>query len=182
MFLEGTAIALAFLAWRKAVSKGNFTPERQECYLAALEHLTDPDKLKKLADSFEKEGLYVQATMLRKRGELRGASELVKAQRKAAFDKGMASTKVEGILALAREFEKITATGAAADLRKHAAEVLKAQESKEEIKEEPKVEEPKVEEPKVEEAKVVSKTSNGHINPRDTDIVVEAEVKENTNG
>lgn len=123
MFLEIGALGLIGLAWYRASKKGQFGPERQEMYNEALEHLTDPAKLKKLADAFDAEGLHVQAVILRKRAELRGASPEVKAQRNAIFEKGMKSIKVDSILKLAQVFEDMTATGAAFELRKHAEEV-----------------------------------------------------------
>ena len=123
MLLEGTAAALIFLAWRKASQRGVMTPERTEMYNDALEHLTDPEALRKLATIFDGFGCYVQATVCRKRADLRGASDEVKAQRKEILEKALKSVKVEAILAVAKQFEALTATGAAKACREHAEDV-----------------------------------------------------------
>jgi hypothetical protein len=123
MLLELTIGGLLLLAYKRSEKKGVLTKERQEAYEGALTSLTDPDKLRELATIYEKEGLTVEANMLRKRAVLRGQSPAVKAARKAAFDKGMKSNDPAGIEHLANEFEKITATGAASALRARAAEL-----------------------------------------------------------
>lgn len=114
---------LIVAAWYRAANKGKETPERDEIYTEALEHLTDPIRLRKLADVFDKEGLHVKAVILRKRADLRALPYDLKQAHRASFRRGMKSTNIEGILALADEFEKITATGAARDLRAHALDV-----------------------------------------------------------
>jgi hypothetical protein len=123
MLIEGSLLALAILAWRKAGEKGKWTAEREEVYLQALEHLKDPAKLRILANAFEKEGFHVKALALRKRADLRGASEATKKARSEAFAKGMASTNIDGILKLAEAFDEATATGAAAALRKRVVQL-----------------------------------------------------------
>lgn len=121
MLLELTVGGLLLLAYKKSASKGVLSPKRQEVYESALETLTDPDKLRELAVTFEKEGLPIEANMLRKRADLRGQSPATKAERAKAYDKGMKSNDIPGIERLADAFESLTATGAASQLRKRAA-------------------------------------------------------------
>jgi hypothetical protein len=120
MLVEGTVVLLLLTAWRKAGKKGKITKEREEVYTNALEHLTDPDKLRALADSFEEEGLTIHAAMLRKRADLRGLPEEKKKARKAVYDKALLSINPEAIDKVANAFERETATGAAEKLREHA--------------------------------------------------------------
>jgi hypothetical protein len=121
--LEITIGALLFGAWKKSEKKGVLTPEREKVYKAALQDLHDPASLRKLADTFEAQGLAVEATMLRRRADLRGQTPEQKQARREAFDKGMASEDVVAIERLADAFESITSTGAAMALRKHAEDV-----------------------------------------------------------
>ncbi len=144
MFLELAICAGLLKAWHSAGKKGNLTPEREEIYINALEYL-DPEQLRKLASVFDKEGLYIQASMLRKRATLRDVSEDVKNARRSAFDKGMNSNNPEKVELLAKAFEAQTATGAAEALRMHAKNLRDAP------KVEPKPDEPKPEEPKTSE-------------------------------
>jgi hypothetical protein len=46
-----------------------------------------------------------------------------KAERKAIFERAMKSAKVDAILAVAKQFERLTATGSAKALREHAEDV-----------------------------------------------------------
>jgi hypothetical protein len=124
MIMELGFTALLFQAWRKAGSRGQITEEREKIYLAALEDLTDTDKLRELADEFQKQGCEIQAKMLRKRADLRDLSFVQKKARRDAFERGMNNwTNPDGIEVLAKNFEEATATGAAAALRKHAEDV-----------------------------------------------------------
>jgi hypothetical protein len=116
----GVMSLLAYLKVKKS-KKGVFTPERKAVYETALNELTDPVALRKLADAFDKEGLKAQADMLRKRAALQELPDDVKAGRQAVFRQGMASTNIPEILKLADDFEKQGSPVAAADLRKHAA-------------------------------------------------------------
>jgi hypothetical protein len=123
MIVEFATVALLVAAWKRAgKKKGEFTPEREKIYLAALENL-DPERLRKLADVFESEGLVTHAAMLRKRADLRATPNDIRVQRKEAYEKGMCSENIDGVLKLANAFERLTATGAAANLRKHVEEL-----------------------------------------------------------
>ncbi|MGA7119354.1 MAG: hypothetical protein WBY94_04610 [Polyangiaceae bacterium] len=121
--LEITIGALLFGAWKKSEKKGVLTPEREKVYKAALAELHVPSELRKLADVFEAQGLAVEATMLRRRADLREQTPEQKRARRDAFDKGLASEDVGAVERLADAFESITATGAAKALRKHAEDV-----------------------------------------------------------
>jgi hypothetical protein len=123
MLVEVTIAALLFAAWKKTENKGVLTPEREKAYRSALENLQDPESLRKLASAYESNGLAVEASMLRRRADLRGQSPEQKKARREAYDKGMASQDVAAIERLADAFEQITATGSAMALRKHAADV-----------------------------------------------------------
>jgi hypothetical protein len=126
MIIEVGLVGLLIAAWKKAGQRGKITEEREQIYLSALSHLTDPLKLNELADSFDKEGLAIQAKMLRKRAEYRDAKPEIKKARRQAYDDGMKSNKPEAIEKLALAFESQSATGAAAALRKRAS-VLREQ-------------------------------------------------------
>jgi hypothetical protein len=121
--LEITIGGLLIAAWKKTEKKGVLTPEREKVYQAALKELHVPAELRKLADTFEAQGLAVEATMLRRRADLRGQTPEQKRARREAYDKGMASEDVAAIERLADAFESITATGSAMALRKHAEDV-----------------------------------------------------------
>jgi ATP-dependent DNA ligase len=119
-------IGLAGLGvWKVRSKKGVMTKERQAIFETAMRVLQDPDKLRQLADAYQKEGLKAQADLLRKRADLRELPPDVKEGRRDAFRKGMASTNIAEIEKLAAMFEKETATGAAKALRDHA-KALKA--------------------------------------------------------
>lgn len=126
MLIEATLLGLAVLTWKKLGKKEEWTPAREEMYQSALEHLKGPAgvaKLREIADSCEKNGFHAKAFALRERAKLRATDTNVKKARHEAYLKGMRSTNVPGILALAASFEKISATGAAKNLRKHAENV-----------------------------------------------------------
>jgi hypothetical protein len=126
MLVEATLLGLAILTWKKLGKKPEWTAEHEEMYVSALEHLKGPAgvaKMLEIADTCEKEGFPVKAAALRKRAALRGTDDATKRARRAAFDKGMQSVNVQGILRLAKTFEDISATGAAGALRDHARDV-----------------------------------------------------------
>lgn len=110
-------------AWWRASTKGIETPEREEIFLSALEHLSDPAKLRTLADEYERQGLPVKAVVLRKRAELRALPDNVKKAYRAVVAKALESENVEAITEIATQFENMTATGWARELRAHALDV-----------------------------------------------------------
>lgn len=113
--LAGTAYVVA-----TKPKPGAMTPERQVILDTALNSTSDPDKLRALAKVFREEGLPAQADLLEKRAKLRELPSDVKEARKAAFRAGMASKNPVAVRALADEFEREGATGAAAALRTYA--------------------------------------------------------------
>ena len=126
MLIEGTLLALAVLTWKKLGKEEKWDAEREAMYQSALEHLKGPagvERLRAIAAECEKKGFHAKAYALRKRAELRSTDAATKRARHEAYLKGMKSANVEGILKLAATFEKISATGAAANLRKHAENV-----------------------------------------------------------
>lgn len=124
-FTEVVVFSMLALAWKKSGKKGQFSDERKKIYEAALESLTDPEKLRRMADEFEKEGLTLQAAMLRKRADLRSLPREQIEKYHEIRDKALKSENVDAILRLADAFETITATGEAKKLRNHAEEVKK---------------------------------------------------------
>jgi hypothetical protein len=169
--LDPTTIGIGVAIWLAFRNQGNsqfgvLTTERDEVYRNALEFLHDPLKLEELANTYQKEGLKVQAAMLRKRAEWRGRSEALRAQHEAIFAKAMQSTNVHGILAVAEAFEKMTATAKAKELRERAKALYEANEA-------PKAEPAKAEATAVQESTVVPKAkANGaktEVIPRNTD-------------
>jgi uncharacterized membrane protein len=119
-------VAIAALAggayWvAKKRKPGGMTPERRKVYDAALTTLKDPVKLRKLADTFEKEGLKTEANVLRKRAALRELPPETKKARKETFRKALQSKNKDAVQKTADEFRKQGAVGAAGELDKHAA-------------------------------------------------------------
>ena len=112
--------ALAGLAAWKIRKRGKVTPERQKIYTAAMNRLLEPEKLRDLADAFQKVGLVGHANMLRKRADLREMPAETKIARREVFKKAMSSTNKDAIRQVANVFESEGAIGAAADLRKYA--------------------------------------------------------------
>jgi hypothetical protein len=128
VLLETVLVILAYGAYKKSSSKGVLTPEREAAYKSALENLKVPEALRKLANVYEAEGLEIEASMLRRRADLHAQPRNTKKAHREAYDKGMASSDVEAVERLADAFESMTATGSAAALRRHAADVRRAAE------------------------------------------------------
>lgn len=108
---------------------GCMTPERQAIYEALLRNMKDAKKLREMADVFDKEGCKKEAVHLRLRANLRDMPASVRKDRRDAYEKAIGVTdpkKVPEILALADEFQKLGADGAAADLRTYAATLKQA--------------------------------------------------------
>ena len=105
----------------KRKSSAQTAAERKVIYETALNSVKDSEKLRKLAAVFRKEGLPAEADMLEKRAALQDLPADVKQARRDAFRKGMTSTDVPKIMALADAFHAEGATGAAENLRKYAA-------------------------------------------------------------
>ena len=116
-----------WLAFRKQGESqfGVLTPEREEVYKNALEHLKDPLRLVELAKEFQTTGLKVQASMLRKRAEWRARTDQQRLEHEAVFEKAMQSENAQAILMVAQAFEDMTATIKAMRLRERVKELTK---------------------------------------------------------
>jgi hypothetical protein len=124
MLVEAAFASLVFLAWRKVRGRKGMTQERKDIYLDALEHMVNPADLRTLADGYKKEGLPIEASMLRKRADLREMPrekwENFRAICEHAIQKP--DTNPQALDEMAQAFDAMTATGTAIKLRKRAAE------------------------------------------------------------
>jgi hypothetical protein len=123
MIIEAAFIGLLVAAWKKSASQGKLTPEREEAYIIALETVRGEDApriFRKMADGFEKYGLPIQAKTLRTRADYLDTPSHVKDQRRDIIVRAMKSVNADAVEGVAAEFEKLTATGIARDLRDHA--------------------------------------------------------------
>lgn len=114
-----TGAAYAIKKRQKPPPKG-MTPERQVIYERALLNLKEPEKLRTLAEAFEKQGLAAQADMLFKRAALRELPKEVKESRKKIFKDAMKSKDPAVIRKIAGAFSQQGAVGAAAALEEVA--------------------------------------------------------------
>jgi hypothetical protein len=100
------------------------TPERQALFDNAYKNLRDSLKLRNLADAFQNQGFDREASLLRKRANLRDLPKEVGEARRAIFKKGMVSSNLQAVQTLAKVYEQEGALGAAEKLRERA-EVLR---------------------------------------------------------
>jgi hypothetical protein len=114
-------LAAAAYVRGRAQKKGVFTPERKIVFETALATLRDPEKLKALADAFEKEDLKPQAVVLRKKAELRALPREKQLARRQAFRKAMSSKDAEKVEAMAVAFRNEGCSGAADALDRYAS-------------------------------------------------------------
>jgi hypothetical protein len=124
MLIECTLLGIGVLIWKKLGQGHDWTPEHEEMYQAALENLKGEAgvaKLREIADECAKNGHHVKAFALRKRADLRATPAKLKKERHEVYKRAMRSTNIEAMLAVALEFERITATKAAADIRERVA-------------------------------------------------------------
>jgi hypothetical protein len=99
------------------VNTGAMTPERQVVYEEFMAHESDPEKLAKMAFTFQQQGLPLQATMMRKKAALRNLPETLKAKREEKFREIMASKDKAFVLRAADTFFREGCWGAAQSLR-----------------------------------------------------------------
>ncbi len=104
-------------------TKGTMTPKRKLLYENALATMKEPEKLRALADEYEKEGLKAQAEMLRKRAALRELPQEIKDKRRDAYRRAMSSDLPDEIDKVAAAFEEAGAIDAAKALHDHASAV-----------------------------------------------------------
>jgi uncharacterized protein (UPF0335 family) len=126
-------IGMGILGWQllkksSAPGFGMMTPEREEIFRNALEHLQDPKKLQDLAVAFEQQGLKPQGAVLRKRATWRSRDNAKRAEHEAIFQKALASKNIPAILEVARAFEAMTATVKSKQLVEYV-EKLKAEQA-----------------------------------------------------
>lgn len=106
--------------------KEEMTPKLTVIYERAMTSISNPEELRKLADSFDKEGFRVQARLLRSRAELRELPDGEKQIRRKAMARAYASDKPDVIDEMAQIHEDIGALNAAKALRLHADAVRAA--------------------------------------------------------
>lgn len=130
----GIGALVGYLGGKKFGGAHGMTPVRKKIYEEALKSLKDPIKLRKLADTYDSEGLHEEATLLRKRAALREIPPEQKAARRDAFRRALSVGKdgvpvtgetIQKIETLAATFHNQGATGNAAALRQHAAGLRK---------------------------------------------------------
>ena len=127
----GVGLAVWLMFRKQGESQfGVLTPEREEVYKNALEHLKDPMRLMDLAKEFQTTGLKAQAATLNKRAQWRARTDEQREAHEAIFNKAMNSTNVQAILHVAQAFESMTATVKALRLRDRAKTLLKEQAEK----------------------------------------------------
>jgi hypothetical protein len=132
MLIEVTLLGLAVLVWKKLGQGHEWTPEHEEMYQNALEHLKGEAgvaKLREIADVCEKNGHHVKAFALRARANLRATPANVKRERHAVYVKAMKSTNIPAMLKVAAAFEAITSTQAAKNIRARVEELQAAQDA-----------------------------------------------------
>lgn len=131
--LVGSAgIAQARRANKKAAADPATMAARQVVYETALNEVKDPAKLRTMAKAFRGEGMEAEATMLEKRAALQELPPEIKAARREALRKAMASTDAVKVLEMADAFHQQGCTGAAENLRKYAAGLTAAEEKTDE--------------------------------------------------
>lgn len=99
---------------------GGMSPERQIIYQTALASVKDPEELDTLSATFQAQGLYPQAELLKKRANLRRLPEDIKKERTQIFREAMNCKDPVKVMNLADAFEKEGATGVANRLRDYA--------------------------------------------------------------
>lgn len=115
-------LALGGVAFVRAKRPGVMTAERDRVYRAAIGgSLKTPEKLRALADLFEKERLYPQAQLLRQRAALRELPDDIKKQRRLVFRRAMRSTNKAAVFAVADAYDKEGCTTACEKLRAYAS-------------------------------------------------------------
>lgn len=127
MIVETAFAGLLYLAWKKGKKRGGkLTVEEETMFREAFDNIRGKNAsamFRKLADGFDKFGHPIHAGLLRRRADYLDRSPEKKAEHDAIIGRAMKSTNPEAIEQVATGFEKLTATGIARDLRKHAQEV-----------------------------------------------------------
>lgn len=113
----GLAGAAAYKVHKR---KTNVTPERQALFTGAMNSLSDPSKLRALADQFHGDGLIDWSEKLRKRANLRELPENIKEQRRETFRKALRCLDPDKVEKLASIYENEGCAGTAACLQLYA--------------------------------------------------------------
>jgi len=104
------------------------TPDRLRLLEAILSSKTiTPAQLRTSAVAWEKEGFADEATLMRKRADLREESPEKKKERADIFRKALSSANPTAVRRVADIFEQQGATGAAATVRRYAAGLEQSQ-------------------------------------------------------
>jgi hypothetical protein len=119
--LVGGLAALLAGAWWRSQRPGVMTEERDRIYRNCIAGKVPTDRMREIADAFEKERCFPQAKFLRQRIELRELPQEQKELRAAVFRKAMGSTNKAAVLRVAAAYESQAATIAASKLRKYAS-------------------------------------------------------------
>lgn len=106
--------------------RGVMTARRRIIYQRAMERVSNPADLHKVADAFAGEGLHVEAAALRQRAKLRAEPKETQEKRRAYFRKAMCSDNPDKIREIAKAFEMVAASDAAKTLYEHADAVAAA--------------------------------------------------------
>jgi hypothetical protein len=126
MLVEAGFAALLVKALWSRRQNGKLTPERETAYLEALEACRGPEGakvLRKTAEIYSKYGLPLQAKMLKARADYIDAPFEKKQERAAIIEKARRSFNATAIEGVAGEFEKLTATGIAQELRERVRKI-----------------------------------------------------------
>jgi hypothetical protein len=99
---------------------GTMTPQRQIMYEEAMTKIDDPEKLLLCAAEFQKQGLPLQATMLRKAAKLRSLPDDVKTKREAVFRKVFELKDKSKVLQAAEAFQSEGCWASAEKIREYA--------------------------------------------------------------
>ncbi len=109
------------VAYKRSKSKKKITDERKRVFEHALKTLKDPQRLRSLAATFDKEGLRLEAKELRKRANVIDAPKATKAAREAVFKKALTSKDPVAVKKTASAFHNQGYYDAAKKLRAYAA-------------------------------------------------------------
>jgi hypothetical protein len=109
------------LAVHHRSKKKQLTPAREKIFNTAMNNLKEPEKLTKLSQAYQQQGLTEQATALAKRAKLRALPKDVKAARRAIFKKTLTLKNPAQVKKIASAFQGEGCTGAAEALNQYAA-------------------------------------------------------------
>jgi len=126
VIIPGAVIVLAAISYGRIRNRDNrraaaMTPQRKALYEAALQSLTDPFELRRLAAAFEGQGLEEEADVLNKRAKLRELTPDIQEKRRKAFRMAMSCKDPDKVLEFADAFSECACFSAANNLRVYAS-------------------------------------------------------------